>query len=100
VLFVVDKQHWDRLFSDFFVFTLSISFHHGSPYLYIIWGLTIGLLVAAVQRYSLTALAWTAETTASYNDTEELDIGTCLEALTAISQALIYNISRYYRDQG
>jgi hypothetical protein len=35
-------------------FRLSISFDHGSLYSFITWGLTIGPLVAAVQRRSLT----------------------------------------------
>jgi hypothetical protein len=33
------KWLWDRYVSEFFGFTLSISFHHGSPYSYIIWGM-------------------------------------------------------------
>jgi hypothetical protein len=37
----------------------SISFHRGYPYSYIIWGWTVGLLVAAVQRYTLTPSTWT-----------------------------------------
>jgi hypothetical protein len=32
------KWHWDRFFCLFFSFPLSASFHHGSPYSYIIWG--------------------------------------------------------------
>jgi hypothetical protein len=36
------------------VFPPSMSFHHHSPYSYIIWGWTICPLVAAVQRHSLT----------------------------------------------
>jgi hypothetical protein len=35
--FVVDKVHWDRFFSKFFSFLLSISFYHGSPCTYITW---------------------------------------------------------------
>jgi hypothetical protein len=31
------KWHWDTFFSEFFDFPLSVSFHRGSPYLYIIW---------------------------------------------------------------
>jgi hypothetical protein len=41
---------WDRFFSEFFSFPLSISFHRGSPYSYIIWGIKIGPLVATAQR--------------------------------------------------
>jgi hypothetical protein len=33
------KWQWDRFFSEFFGFPLSISFHHHSPYSYIIWGM-------------------------------------------------------------
>jgi hypothetical protein len=33
------KWHWDRFFSEFFDFPLSISFHLGSPNSYIIWGM-------------------------------------------------------------
>jgi hypothetical protein len=33
------KWHWDRFFSEFFGFPLSISFHRRSPYSYIIWGM-------------------------------------------------------------
>jgi hypothetical protein len=33
------KCHWDRLFSEFFDFELSISFHRVTPYLYIMWGI-------------------------------------------------------------
>jgi hypothetical protein len=39
-----------RFFSEFFGFLLSISFHRAFPHSYIIWGLTIGPLEAAVQR--------------------------------------------------
>jgi hypothetical protein len=45
------KQHWDRL-------SPSVSFHHGSPYSYNTWEWTIGLLVATVQRCSLTPSTW------------------------------------------
>jgi hypothetical protein len=31
------KWHWDRSFSEFFGFPLSVSFHHGSPCSYITW---------------------------------------------------------------
>jgi hypothetical protein len=34
-----EKWHWDRLFSEFFGFPLSMSFHRGSSYSYIIWGM-------------------------------------------------------------
>jgi hypothetical protein len=44
------KSHWDRVFSKFFGFSLSVSFHCGSPYSHIIWGMNNRLLVAAVQR--------------------------------------------------
>jgi hypothetical protein len=44
----------DRFFSKFFGFPLSVSFHRGSPYSSIAWGCTIGPVVAAVQRQSLT----------------------------------------------
>jgi hypothetical protein len=33
------KWHWDRVFFEFFGFPLAISFHHDSPYSYIIWGI-------------------------------------------------------------
>jgi hypothetical protein len=33
------KWHWDRFFSEFFSFSLSVSFHFGSPYSYITWGM-------------------------------------------------------------
>jgi hypothetical protein len=33
--FEVKKVHWDRCFSEFFGFPLSVSFHRGSPYSYI-----------------------------------------------------------------
>jgi hypothetical protein len=33
------KWHWDRLLSEFFGFTQSISFHRGSPFTYIAWGI-------------------------------------------------------------
>jgi hypothetical protein len=33
------KWHWDRFFSEFFGFPLSVSFHHGSPFSYINWGM-------------------------------------------------------------
>jgi hypothetical protein len=42
-----------------FRFSLSISFHHGTPYWYITWGWTIGLLAAAVQRHRLIPSTWT-----------------------------------------
>jgi hypothetical protein len=35
-------------------FSLSISFHHSSPWSYIRWGMKLGPMVAAVQRRSLT----------------------------------------------
>jgi hypothetical protein len=44
------KWHWDRVFSEFFGFTLSVSFHRSSRDSYITWG----MLVAAVQRHNLT----------------------------------------------
>jgi hypothetical protein len=34
VVFVVDRVAWERVFSDFFDFLLSISLHRGSPYAY------------------------------------------------------------------
>jgi hypothetical protein len=46
--------HWDRIFSEFFGFALSVSFHRGSPHSYIIWRWTVGPLVVAVQIHSLT----------------------------------------------
>jgi hypothetical protein len=59
--FVVDKVALGQVFTDFFCFLLSIAFHHISPlshiYIYIYispGGRTIGLLVATVQRHSLT----------------------------------------------
>jgi hypothetical protein len=33
------KWHWDRFFFELFGFPLSVSFHHGPPYSYIIWGM-------------------------------------------------------------
>jgi hypothetical protein len=33
------KWPWDRFISEFFGFSLSISFHCGSPYSYITWGM-------------------------------------------------------------
>jgi hypothetical protein len=45
-----------------FVQVLPISFHHGSPFLYIIWWWTIGLLQATFQRHSLTPFTWTVWT--------------------------------------
>jgi hypothetical protein len=33
------KWHWDRFLSEFFRFTVAISFHCGCPYSYIIWGM-------------------------------------------------------------
>jgi hypothetical protein len=33
------KWHWERFFSEFFDFQLSISFHRRSPYSYISWGM-------------------------------------------------------------
>jgi hypothetical protein len=59
------KWHWDRSFSEFLSFQLSISFHCGSPYWYIAGGWIIGLLVAAVQRHRLTPQTLT--TTSLYN---------------------------------
>jgi hypothetical protein len=41
-------------FSEFFGFPLSVSFHRGSTYSYIIWGMKIVPLTAEVQRHSLT----------------------------------------------
>jgi hypothetical protein len=37
--FVVDKVALEQIFSEFYGFPLSISFHHHSPYSYIIWGM-------------------------------------------------------------
>jgi hypothetical protein len=34
------KWHWYRLFFELFSSSLSVSFHCGSPYLYIIWGMS------------------------------------------------------------
>jgi hypothetical protein len=45
------KRQWNRFLSEFFDFSLSVSFHRG--YSYNIWGLTKGHLVAAVQRHGL-----------------------------------------------
>jgi hypothetical protein len=41
-------------FSPSSLVSLSLSFHRGSPYSYIIWGMNNRLLVAAVQRHRLT----------------------------------------------
>jgi hypothetical protein len=38
---------------------LSISFDSGSPYSYTTWEQAVGLLVAAIQRYSLIPSTWT-----------------------------------------
>jgi hypothetical protein len=38
--FSVDKVVLGRFYSDFFGFLLSASFHHGSPYSCIIWGMS------------------------------------------------------------
>jgi hypothetical protein len=35
------KLHWDRIFFEFFDFPLSVSFHRGSPYSYIMRGMNI-----------------------------------------------------------
>jgi hypothetical protein len=51
--FVVD---WDRFFSEYFGFTLSISFHRGSPYLYIIWEMNnrpVGGLSSEIQYHPI-----------------------------------------------
>jgi hypothetical protein len=37
--FVVDKLALGQVFSELFSFSLSVSFHHGSLYSYIIWGM-------------------------------------------------------------
>jgi small ligand-binding sensory domain FIST len=50
--FVVDKVALGRFSSEFFDFSLSVSFHRG--YSYSTWGIKIGQLVAAVQRHGLT----------------------------------------------
>jgi hypothetical protein len=55
------KWHWDRFFSEFLGFILSVSFHHGSTYSYITWGIKIGPLVATVQRHILTSSTRTSE---------------------------------------
>jgi hypothetical protein len=50
------KWHWDRFFTEFFSFSLSVSLFHQDS-IFILpssGGRTIGPLVAAVQRYSLT----------------------------------------------
>jgi hypothetical protein len=39
VEFVVEKVAMDRFIFGFFYFPLSISFHSGFPYSYIIWGM-------------------------------------------------------------
>jgi hypothetical protein len=33
------KRHWDRFFSKFIGFPLSVSFHLGPPYSYVVWGM-------------------------------------------------------------
>jgi hypothetical protein len=66
------KWNWDRFISEFFCFPLSISFHRGSPYSYLIWGWTTGLLKAAVQRYNLTPLIRT--TASSQSSDTDVDI--------------------------
>lgn len=33
---------------------MSVSFYHGSPYSYVIWGWTVGLLMSTVKRHGLT----------------------------------------------
>jgi hypothetical protein len=52
------KWHYDRSFSEFFGFPVSISFCRGSPHSYVIWGWTISPLVGTVQRHSLTPVTW------------------------------------------
>jgi hypothetical protein len=57
------KCHWDSFLSpSSLAFSLSISFHRGCLYLYIIWGWALGPLVAADQRQSLTPSTWTTTT--------------------------------------
>jgi hypothetical protein len=38
---------------------MSVSFHHGSAYSYIIWGMNSRPMMATLQRHSLTPLTWT-----------------------------------------
>jgi hypothetical protein len=54
------KWHWDRVFSEFFDFPLSISFHRCSAQSCIIGGMKKCRKVAAVQRHSVTPSIWTA----------------------------------------
>jgi hypothetical protein len=50
------KRQWDRFFSEFFGFPMSVSFHCGSMLTHIIWGgrggQTVGPMMAAIQRPS------------------------------------------------
>jgi hypothetical protein len=57
------EWHWDRFCSEFFGFTLSVSFHCGSLLIYHVGGWTVGPFVATVQRDCLTPSAWTTITT-------------------------------------
>jgi hypothetical protein len=60
--FMVDIVALGQILLRAFCFPLSVSFHRGSPYSYIIWGWTLGPLVGAVRRHSLTPSTWTART--------------------------------------
>jgi hypothetical protein len=55
------KQNWYRLFSEFFGFPLSESFHQAHTHVSS-GGCTTGQLVAAVQRRTLTSSTWTTWT--------------------------------------
>jgi hypothetical protein len=54
------KWHWDRFYSEFFSFPLSVSFHCGSLHTHLLSGeRTLGPLEARVQRHILTWSTWT-----------------------------------------
>jgi hypothetical protein len=50
------RWHWDRFFSEFFGFLVSISFHRESLYSYIVWEMNSRPLMATVQRHGLTPI--------------------------------------------
>jgi hypothetical protein len=66
------KWHWDRIFSELFSFCLSVSFHRGSPYSYIIWGNEQrGPLLAVALKHTPTASMKTTTTTTTTTNSLE-----------------------------
>jgi general stress protein CsbA len=63
VVLVVVKVTLGQIFSGFFGFSLSVSFHRSSLYSYVVWVLAICPLVASVQRHWLTPTTWTTTLT-------------------------------------